>query len=69
MKDNQFTNEMRIPSALNEYQQLTAYSALRFAALRVSFYLIFINLSSMIFSSFFGLIKLRKSDKLLMIYY
>ena len=36
MKDNQFANEMRIPSASNEYQQLTAYSALRFAALRVS---------------------------------
>ena len=36
MKDNQFANEMRIPSAFNEYQQLTAYSALRFAALRVS---------------------------------
>jgi len=34
MKDNQFANEMRIPSALNEYQQLTAFSALRFAALR-----------------------------------
>ena len=36
MKDNQFASEMRIPSASNEYQQLTAYSALRFAALRVS---------------------------------
>lgn len=40
MKDNQFANELRIPSAFNEYQQLTAYSALRFAALRVS-YLVF----------------------------
>ena len=36
MKDNQFTNEMRIPSPLNEYQQLTAYTSLRFAALRVN---------------------------------
>jgi hypothetical protein len=36
MKDYQFPSEMRVPSAITEYQQLTAFSALRFAALQVN---------------------------------